>query len=93
MTTMSTATLDLVTSKKGTLSLKVTGEDGRSRTLHSLYDPEKEARALVDACSFEGESLIVVLGLGLGYHVVELARRFPDTRSYWRHRPGRGRCA
>lgn len=44
-----------------------------------MYDPEKEAVALVDGCSCEGRDLIVVLGLGLGYHVAELARRFPEA--------------
>jgi spore maturation protein CgeB len=69
----------LVRSKKGVLSLQVTAEGGLSKALHSLYDPEKEAVALVDGLSCAGQSLIVVLGLGLGYHVVELARRYPDA--------------
>jgi len=67
----------LVPSRRGAPSLLVTGPDGSSRALHSLYDPEKEARSLVDRCSFQGAGLIVVLGLGLGYHVHELAQRFP----------------
>lgn len=79
MNTASTAGLSLVKSRQGALSLQMIGRDGSSKALHSLYDPEKEARALVDRCSFEGEGQIIVLGLGLGYHVLELARRFPDT--------------
>jgi len=69
----------LVPSRTGAPSLQVTCPDGSAKTLHSLYDPEKEARTLVDRCSFQGQGLIVVLGLGLGYHVLELARRFPET--------------
>jgi spore maturation protein CgeB len=60
-------------------SLQVTGEDGHTKALHSLYDPEKEACSLVDGYSYGGEGHIVVLGLGLGYHVQELARRFRDA--------------
>jgi len=60
-------------------SLQVTGEDGQTKALHSLYDPEKEACSLVAGYSYGGEGHIVVLGLGLGYHVLELARRFPNA--------------
>ena len=80
MKATSAGDITLVHSRKGPASLQMAGENGLSRALHSLYDPEKEARALADRFSFEGRGQIVVLGLGLGYHVVELARRFPDTR-------------
>jgi spore maturation protein CgeB len=73
------ATLTLVKTKKGCLSLKVGAEQGAQKTLHSLYDPEQEARRAVEGFDFDGEGLLVVLGLGLGYHVAELTRRFPDT--------------
>jgi spore maturation protein CgeB len=80
MTAESAAAVSLVMSRNGKFSLQVTGPDGASRALHSLYDPEREARSLVERASFEGQGLIVVLGLGLGYHVLELARRFPAAR-------------
>jgi len=72
-------TLTLVKTKKGCLSLKVRPEQGAEKTLHSLYDPEQEARRAVQGFDFDGEGLLVVLGLGLGYHVAELTRRFPNT--------------
>ncbi len=53
--------------------------DGSEKTLHSIYDPESEAKALVDAFRFNGKGLIIVLGLGFGYHISELIRRFPDA--------------
>ncbi len=68
-----------VRARNGLPSLQVTGEDGQTKALHSLYDPEKEACSLVGGYSYGGEKHIVVLGLGLGYHVLELARRFPDA--------------
>ncbi len=63
--------------RTGHLTLRVSGENGASKTLHSLYDPEAEARALVEAFRFDGDGVLVVLGLGLGYHLHYLAARFP----------------
>lgn len=69
----------LLETKCGTFTLKVTGDDGTQKTMHSLYDPGAEARTIVDAFQFEGRGILVVLGLGLGYHISELARKFPET--------------
>ncbi|VAX28799.1 CgeB family protein, partial [hydrothermal vent metagenome] len=44
-----------------------------------LYDPEAEARNIVDAFQFDGKGILVVLGLGLGYHLKELVQRFPKA--------------
>jgi spore maturation protein CgeB len=68
-----------VETKKGMPSLKMRAEDGTIKTVHSLYDPESEARTMVEAFQFDGRGLLVVLGLGLGYHVVEFIRRYPDA--------------
>ncbi len=43
--------------------------------LHSRYRPDEEAARLVDAASLDPHRPVVVLGLGLGYHVLELVRR------------------
>ncbi|MCC6544053.1 MAG: glycosyltransferase [Nitrospirae bacterium] len=61
--------LKLHTSKSGKLSLKV-----GDITLHSLYDPEKEAGKWVEYQREKVEmgSAVVVLGFGLGYHVAGL---------------------
>ncbi|MBI4620100.1 MAG: glycosyltransferase [Desulfobacterales bacterium] len=69
----------LIETKSGNLSLRVTCDDGSLKTLHSIYDPEGEAKAIVDAFQFDGRGLLVVLGLGIGYHVAELVKRFPDA--------------
>ncbi|MEC4684760.1 MAG: glycosyltransferase [Nitrospirota bacterium] len=71
--------ISVITTKKGNLSLRVTCEDGSIKTLHSLYDPEAEARSIVDAFQFDGSGILVVLGLGLGYHLKELVQRFPEA--------------
>lgn len=69
----------MIETKRGNFTLRIICDDGSSKTIHSLYDPEAEARSLVDAFQFDGRGLLVVLGLGLGYHVVELLKRFPDA--------------
>jgi len=61
--------LKLHVSKTGKPSMKV-----GDITLHSLYDPEKEAAGWVEYQREKVEmgSAVVVLGLGLGYHVASL---------------------
>jgi spore maturation protein CgeB len=71
--------LSIVTTKKGNRSLRVKTRDGSLKTLHSLYDPEAEAESMVDAFHFDGRGILVVLGLGLGYHVAELVRKYPQA--------------
>ena len=71
--------ISIVRTKKGNPSLKVTCDNGSVKTLHSLYDPEAEARNIVDAFQFDGKGILVVLGLGLGYHLKELVQRFPEA--------------
>ncbi len=63
--------------RNGSWTLKVADEQGREKCVHSLYDPEKEARGIVESYSWEGEGPLLVLGLGLGYHVAELSARHP----------------
>ena len=71
--------IELIETKKGNFSLKVKCGDDSIKTLHSLYDPEAEARTIVDSFEFDGKGILIIIGLGLGYHVAELDRRFPDA--------------
>jgi spore maturation protein CgeB len=66
----------IVETKKGNFSLKVKCEDGSTKTIHSLYDPEAEASSIVDAFDFNGKGILVILGLGLGYHVAEFSKKY-----------------
>jgi spore maturation protein CgeB len=63
----------------GSKSLILTGDDGYEKTVHSRYDPVAEAKSIVDAFCFSGEGILVVLGLGLGYHIVEFSSRYPEA--------------
>jgi spore maturation protein CgeB len=71
--------LKLIKSKCGNNSLRLERDDGSINTLHSIYDPENEAVNIVNSFQFDGNGILVVLGLGLGYHLKELLSRFPDT--------------
>lgn len=72
--------ITLIETRSGNLSLKVDNLDGSSKTIHSVYDPVAEAKSLAEAFRFGGKGILVVLGLGLGYHVAELGKRFPDAK-------------
>lgn len=69
----------LLKARSGDSTLQVCAEDGSTKALHSLYDPRAEAASIVDRFPFDGGGVLVVLGLGLGYHVAELAHRFPGA--------------
>ena len=66
-------------SQKGPPSLSRTFPDGKRTTIHSSYDPVKEARRFIDSCEVDNYINFVVLGLGLGYHIQELIKRAPLT--------------
>ncbi len=71
--------IHVVPARSGALTLKLSSPDGGSRAIHSLYDPEAEAEALVNASRFDEEGILVVLGLGLGYHLKKLIEKYPDA--------------
>ncbi|OAT80378.1 hypothetical protein A6M21_13500 [Desulfotomaculum copahuensis] len=54
--------------------------DGREIWLHSPYDPVREAERWASGVTLDDRHVPVVVGLGLGYHVAELARRFPHRK-------------
>ncbi|MCX8124916.1 MAG: DUF115 domain-containing protein [Spirochaetes bacterium] len=51
--------------------------DGKIIRIHSAYDPVKEAQRSVEQFNPKRASIIVVCGLGLGYHIQALASKFP----------------
>ncbi len=70
----------LENSRSGAHTLAVQKGDTRY-FLHSKYDPVHEAQAFIDG--FDGSTLndidtVVFFGVGLGYHIVEFAKRFRD---------------
>ena len=59
-------------------TLKINTEKGFFY-LHSKYDPIKEAATLIKDFKSEKDDIIVVLGIGLGYHLFELLKKFPNN--------------
>ena len=53
--------------------------ENREVRLHSAYDPVKEADRSVSGFNKGRATIIVVSGLGLGYHVRCLKEKYPDT--------------
>lgn len=64
----------VVSAKSGLPTLKV-NKGGRHLLVHSMYDPEEDARALAGKiASIDPENMLVLFGIGLGYHLFELVR-------------------
>ena len=62
-------------SKSGVPTLSIIYPDGKSRSLHSKYDPIQEATRFIGSCLSNENSNYILSGLGLGYHLHELVRK------------------
>ncbi|MEW5724873.1 MAG: glycosyltransferase [Thermodesulfobacteriota bacterium] len=69
--------LRLVPTSSGRPSLVVTKE-GREISLHSRVDPVREASALAEGLTVKTGEGLVVLGLGLGYHLAAVLARLSE---------------
>jgi spore maturation protein CgeB len=67
-------TLEIMPSRTGVPSARAHG-----RWIHSAYDPIKEAQAWTEGQSHQDGETIVVLGMGLLYHVEALCARLART--------------
>jgi hypothetical protein len=63
--------MDWVASRCGPMTVSVE-HNGRALWLASRYDPAKEAAKLVEGIEHDKMACVVVLGMGLGYHVEAL---------------------
>lgn len=64
-------------SRQGTPTVVFSMPDASPRALHSGYDPVQEASRFIDNIDTAKSAHYLVLGLGLGYHILELIRRIP----------------
>ena len=53
--------------------------NGREIRLHSAYDPVKEAERSVSVFRKGRASFLIVSGIGLGFHIDALKKKYPDT--------------
>ena len=67
--------VELAAAKDGQPTLRAVLDNGRQVFLHSSYSPQKEAQNWVKELNWAPNSLLVVFGLGLGYHIRELFSR------------------
>lgn len=70
-------------------------EAGRTLRLTSAMDPAAEDQALVERMKPDPKAGVLCLGLGLGYHLEELARRLAPETPLWvlESRPELAACA
>lgn len=69
--------IQLVPTASGQMTINVIFENGRNVFLHSLVDPIQEAAAWADGVDVKQNTLYVVLGFGLGYHIKCLEKKLP----------------
>ena len=76
------AELDIACSRAGAPTATLRRGHGAPRALYSRFDPAKQAARETDrfdADAARASGAVLVLGLGLGYHLQELARRLPKA--------------
>lgn len=69
----------LFRAKDGAATVSQEADDGRTIFLHSRYSPSEEARQLVAGLPDCQNPTFVVCGVGLGYVVTEIERRWPRS--------------
>lgn len=62
--------IERIEGRRGHATLRVDGV-----LMHSLYQPEQEAQRLLDSAELDPRRPVLVIGLALGYHVLELMAR------------------
>ena len=68
----------VIPSRKGPPTLlAMSGE--KEISLHSRMDPEKEAEDFALGLKADPEKILVILGMGLGYHVRAVLNRWPES--------------
>lgn len=73
------ADVKVVPSQSGLPTLRLE-RNGKPVYLHSPYDPREEGRRWAAGVQAGSTDILLVIGVGLGYHVEELAARFPQAR-------------
>jgi hypothetical protein len=79
--TIAESDVTLVPAKNGDPTLMI-NRGGAAISLHSSYDPRREAEAFISSISdeeMEKHNHVFFYGVGLGYHVEAFVRRFPHV--------------
>jgi len=75
---LSTLNITLEKSKSDKPTAKIIS-DNKTVYLHSKYNPVNEAENLVNKFNASSDDIIIVLGAGLGYHILKLREKFKDN--------------
>ena len=83
----SSSTYRTVTSRDGSPNIEIQKDD-RTVAIHSLYNPEKEAAGWLKSIEQKLENCgdVLVVGIGLGYHLQYLLKKYP-TKKYYIYEP------
>lgn len=71
---------NIISAKNGQKNIEIC-QNGQRNYIHSSYNPDREAERWVQRYSYIDKSVkkIYVIGMGLGYHIKALQRKFPHT--------------
>lgn len=72
------SSFEIIKAKNGLTTLKYHGD--REVFLHSSFDPEMEGRRWAEGVDCQPDDTVIVLGIGLGYHIKALARRLTSGK-------------
>ncbi|MBN1592172.1 MAG: DUF115 domain-containing protein [Candidatus Coatesbacteria bacterium] len=75
--TPQTLELNIMRAESGHPTLAVKAPDGKSLLMHSDKNPLAEAIAHVETVKLQEAEYLIIVGFGLGYHVLEAMRRVP----------------
>ena len=67
-------------SRRGAPTFEYRTDDGKRRYFHSSYDPVSEARNWIEEPGTDRNSIVVVLGVGFFYHIVQLIETIHDDQ-------------
>lgn len=68
-----------IVTAKDLVSTMIVDKDNKRYFLHSAYYPLKEAEEWVQTLDFCEDSIIIVYGIGLGYHINSLVKKLSET--------------
>lgn len=74
--------IEIFETREGKPSCRIMDRDGVKVALHSLEAPQREAEEQIEALSskMKDKEVIVLLGIGLGYQLLELLKRVSDRQ-------------
>jgi hypothetical protein len=71
--------VDKAKNSSPTLAIK---KDGKVFQIHSKYNPQREAKQQVEGNKFKNPRLLVIFGLGLGYHIRACLEELAETNLF-----------